>query len=486
MTALLLRRARAQWPLLLSLLAVLTLGATLLGASALLVTRTSERAVEVAAARAEPDDVEVTAYTVTIAAADARSVAADTKSLLTSALQPFTATTTTRASSRMRILPAHTDDARSLLSEAYLSGVQGLQDRASLVGGRWPRAGAPLEAALFDNTARLLGLRVGSRVHLGPELGRDPAPALDLTVVGLVHPLPDAGWDRDPLNGTGYDPDPKDAVYADDVNAYGPFLVDLEGLLASGSALDRLEVTAHPDLSAPDGRDLDRLTASVLGADRRLGGTLGDRVQIERVSSPLPQTLLGDRSQQELTAGSVLALALIGIVLTAIALALAGRLTTGVRAEESDLFSALGTSRGQFAAVATAEAAILAALAVALAIPGSSALHSLLTHLPPLSGAGLAARPAVTLTQVVAIGCGALALAALHVGLAMRPTANGARRGRRELLARSGSTCCSSGWPRSGGGSCGPSPPGPGRGPTPYACLPLLSFSPPAPRSRYG
>ncbi|GAA0579953.1 hypothetical protein GCM10010172_76150 [Paractinoplanes ferrugineus] len=436
MTALLLRRARAQWPLLLCLLAVLTLGSTLLGVSALLVTRTSDRAVEVAASRAAPDEVSATAYTVTIAAADARPVAADTRMVLTSALAPFHATTSTRASSVMRTLPAFSDDNRDLLSEAYLSGVEGIEDQARLVTGRWPRARG--EATLFDNTARLLGVKAGSRLELGRELGRDPAPPMTVTVVGIVHPLPDAGWDRDPLGGAGFDPDPKDAVYAKDVNAYGPILVGLDDLLAGGSALDRLEVTARPDLSDPSGSDLDRVTEALLGADRRLGGTLGDRVSIERVSSPLPQTLLDARNQQELTAGSVLALALIGILLTAIALGLAGRLTTGVRAGETSLLSALGTSPGQLAALASAEAFLLAGSAVVLAVPASSGLHALLTHVPPLSGAGLATRPVVTPAQLLAVAGGAVALAVLHVVLAIRPASTGDRRGRRELLARSG------------------------------------------------
>ena len=52
---LLARRARAQWPLLAALLAVVTVGATLLGTCALLVTRTAEQALEVAASRAAPD-----------------------------------------------------------------------------------------------------------------------------------------------------------------------------------------------------------------------------------------------------------------------------------------------------------------------------------------------------------------------------------------------------------------------------------------------
>ncbi|MEK8107335.1 hypothetical protein NKG94_23235 [Micromonospora sp. M12] len=48
------RRARAQWPLLAALLGVVTIGATLLGTCTLLVTRTAERALEVAMARAAP------------------------------------------------------------------------------------------------------------------------------------------------------------------------------------------------------------------------------------------------------------------------------------------------------------------------------------------------------------------------------------------------------------------------------------------------
>jgi len=436
--ALLARRARAQWPLLASLLAVLTIGATLLGTCALLVTRTSERAVEVAAARATPDDVEVTAYTVDIRPGNARSVAADTREVLAASIAPFRAGLTTRASSVMRALPGEG-------REAYLSGVEGLSSQAALVAGRWPRAagdagaGRPLEAAVFDNTARLLGLRVGSRVRLGAEMTVDPAGPVTVTVVGLVHPQPDAGWDRDPLGGEGFDPDPSDASFGREVQAYGPFLVDLADLLASGSALDRLEVNARPDLADPKARDLDTLSASVLGADQRLAAKLNGRVRVERVSSSLPDTLLGARDQQELTAGAVLALALIGIVLTAIALALAGRLATGVRAEESELLSTLGTSRRQFAAVATAEALALAVLAVVVAVPASAALHAALTRIPPLAGAGLAARPAVTGPQVASIAGGALVLAVLLISLAVWPAASsGDRRSRRELLARSG------------------------------------------------
>ncbi|MBU2665036.1 ABC transporter permease [Actinoplanes bogorensis] len=435
MLTLLSRRGRAQWPLLTSLLVTLVVGTTLLGTSTLLITLTSQRSVEVAAARAEPDDVAVTAYVAGISAANAGSVAADTRSVLTSAVAPFPATTVTRASSVMRELPLAGPE-----GGGYLAAIEDLPSRAALLTGRWPRPGAtPREAAVLQSTARLLGLDVGDRVRLGDEMGRDPNGPVEVRVVAVVRPRQDAGWDRDPLYGTGYAADPPESTSARPVRAYGPFLIDLGELLAGGSALGRLEVSARPDLSDPTSRDLNRVTASLLRADRRLNGTLGDRIEVERVASPLPGTLLDARRQQQLTSSSVLALALIGLLLTAIALALAARLTTGVRTGESDLLTALGTSRRQFTAVAAIEAGALAVLAFAVAVPASSLLYAALTRLNPLADAGLTAPVRISGVQLLVVGGAAAALAGLHILLAVRPApAAGDRRGHRELLARSG------------------------------------------------
>ncbi|MFD0743112.1 hypothetical protein ACFQ1L_15980 [Phytohabitans flavus] len=260
---------------------------------------------------------------------------------------------------------------------------------------------------------------------------------MDVTVVGVARPLPGTGWDRDPLAGAGYD-----LAYQDGrstVHAYGPFLVDLADLYASDSVLGRLEVTARPDLSHPERRDLDAVTRNVADADRRLERALADRVRIQRVESRLPLTLDHARQQQQVTAAAVLAVAVLGCVLAATALALAGRLTAGVRTAESTLLSALGVGRGQFAAAATVEGSALAVLAGAIAIPASSASHAGLTHLPPLSGAGLAVGPGVNGAQVLAVAAGAVALAAVLVVLAIRRAPDGGERHhRRELLARSG------------------------------------------------
>ncbi|MDP9795677.1 hypothetical protein J2S43_004189 [Catenuloplanes nepalensis] len=430
------RRARAQWPLLAALLAVVTVGVTLLGVCALLITRTGERAVETAAARATADDTSVTAYTVTVGGKDARSVMDDSGAVLTEALAPLPVTLTTRTSTLLRPLPTMPKGG-AFPSQGYLSALSDLDSRVELLDGRLPRTG--YEAALLSSTATLLGLEVGDRLPFGVETSPDRPAGFEITVVGIVAPLPGSGWDRDPLAGTGFNPAYNDGRFQRPLRTYGPFLVGLEAVLASGSSLDRLDITALPDLSAADRRDLDAVETRVRAADRRLGGVLGDRVEIERISTSLPRTLAAADLQQRVTTATVVSVAILGTVLTATALALAGRLTAGVRTVETSLLTALGFSRRQLAATAVVESSLLAALATAIGVPASSALHAALTRLPALRNAGLAEDPAVTVIQMIAVAGGALALTAVLVSPALRPVAEvRERRSRGEALARSG------------------------------------------------
>ncbi|MDR7274595.1 ABC transporter permease [Catenuloplanes atrovinosus] len=432
----LVRRARAQWPLLAALLAVVTVGVTLLGVCALLITRTGERAVETAAARAVAEETDVTAYTVTVGGPDARSVIEDTGGVLTDALAPLPATLSTRASTLLRPLPS-VPKGGDFPSQGYLSAVSDLASRVEVVEGRLPAAG--YETAVFTSTATQLGIDVGDRLPFGVETSPARPAGFEVTVVGVVAPLPGTGWDRDPLAAAGFNPAYNDGRFQRPLATYGPFLVGLETLLGTGSSLDRLDVTAHPDLSGADRRDLDAVEARVRAADRRLGGVLGDRVEIERIATNLPRTLAAADEQQQVTTATVASVAILGSVLTATALALAGRLTAGVRTVETSLLTALGFSRRQLAATAVTESLLIAGLAVAIGVPASSGLHASLTQLPALRDAGLAERPAVTVIQVLAVAGGALALTAVLVSLALRPvTEVRARRGRAELLARSG------------------------------------------------
>ena len=447
MLRLLAHRATAQLPLLAAVVAVVTIGATLLGVCALLLTTSQERALESGMARAAPDDVEVTAYVTDVKGKDARSVADDTRALVTRTLAPLAAPTAGRASSMMRPLAG---DAVAPKQLGYLSGVDGLASRARLTAGRWPQPQSSgqdssgrarsLEAVVLEPTAQLLNLALGSHVRMKPEIGNsDASTALTVAIVGIFRPLPDAGWDRDPLDAAGYDPAFLSGGPTPD-RAYGPFVVDMADLFASGSTIDRLQVSAQPDLSAPTSATLNTVAASLTGADARLRRLLGDRVKLERVASDLPYTLGLAYAQQAVTRSTVLVVVLLGIALTAAALGLAGRLIAALRASETALLSVLGASRGQLAVVAAVEAVLLAALAAALAVPLSGLGHAALTHLPALADAGLAARPEVTGDQVLAIVVGAVLLAGVLVVPVLRPNPElvVAARGRLGLLARSG------------------------------------------------
>lgn len=440
MLRLLVRRVRTQGALLAALVALLAIGATVAGACALLVTRTGEQALESVATRGTTDEVKTTAYTVQVAPAQSASVAADTKAVLTEAYAPFPITMSVRASSRARVLKS-APQVNGLPAETYLSGMDGLRSRAALVTGRWPRAGAaPLESVVLETTARMLGLRVGQRVRIGQEKAFDAAPALDVTIVGIVRPLAGTGWERDTLGGLGYEVGFfSDGAGDEPVLAYGPFIVDLGDLVATRSVMDRLEVVAVPDLRGADVRELDAAVTRLDDADRLLARRLGDRVNIQRVDARLVMTMTQAREQRRVATAAVVAVAVLGCGLAAAALVLAGRLASGVRADETALLSALGVSRGQFAAAAGVETAALAVIAALIAVPASAALHAGLTQLPPLVDSGLAAGPGVNAAQLLAVAGGAVALAAVLAVLTIRPVvAPGERHRRAEVVARSG------------------------------------------------
>ncbi|RZS91706.1 hypothetical protein EV189_0953 [Motilibacter rhizosphaerae] len=442
MLALLAPRARVQLPLLAAVLAVVTMGATLLGVSALLLTSTQERALDVAFVRAPAHDRDVTAIATGVHGRDVTAVAAAEDGVVRWALAPLGSSSARRMSTSMRLLDGPTGVRRL----GYLSALDALPEHAELTSGHWPRAGgapgAAIEAVVPQSTARLLHLEPGAQVALGREVGSgDPVPPVTVTVVGTFRPRPDAGWDRDLLVGSGADLAYRDGYSQELSRAYGPFVVAVPDLVASGSTVDRLDVTASPQLGSVTRTRLAAVSGRLAAADARLSAVLGQRPTAERVASELPRTLALGRTQQAATRAVVLVVVLLAIALTAAALGLGGRLVAALRQQETELLAGLGAGRGQLAAVAGAEAAALAVLAALLALPLSALVHAGLTHLPVLADAGLAAGPRTDRSQVLAVVVGAVALAAVLVVPALRPD-RGERAATRSTLrgaaARSG------------------------------------------------
>ncbi len=444
MIRLLVRRAGASWPLLAAVVAVVAVGATLLGVSARLLTVSADSALTIGMSRVTPEDAEVVAYLSDIESANGAKATAITQELLRDSLSPLgPPTLQTRVSSTMRMLEGYGGQPQV----GYLSGLGDLSKAARLVEGTWPRqTTGPVQTVVLESTAKALKLKPGSRVHLGKQIStgdRDPVESLDLLVTGVVAPLPHAGWDRDPLQAAGFQGSLQ-LGFPYPFRGFGPFLVDLPTLWGTGVMLDRLQVDANPDLNPGSGRltgtHLDAVEARTSTADGRLDAALGDLVKNERVASDLPFTLARAHTQAAVTRSTVLVVVLLGTLLTAAALALAGRLVIRSRTTQTALFSALGASRAQLISLAAGEALGLALIAAVIAVPASSFGHSALTHLPALSDAGLAAAPGVNLTQVLVLLAGALGLATVLLLPAVQtdPAALPSGREGPGLLVRSG------------------------------------------------
>src|SRR6185295_17057567 len=94
------------------------------------------------------------------------------------------------------------------------------------------------------------------------------------------------------------------------VPAFGPFVVDLADLAAGGSTLERLQITAHPDLASrsklPARTALLTVGSRLPGADARLAAALQGRARGARVETGLPAALALAARQEAVTRAAVL------------------------------------------------------------------------------------------------------------------------------------------------------------------------------------
>jgi hypothetical protein len=407
--SLVVRRAVTQFSLLAAVLAVVVLGATLLGTGSLLLTSGQRDALDATLAGAGSEAVDVVA-SFRVSGIDTAEVVAEAHQVVADGLAPARPALSTWITSDVRRL--------SLPSTpyAYLTGAEGFAD-ARLLDGRWPDAAAGVvEVAIPEIAADRLDLDLGAEVVL-EELqdgildrdGAGPEP-MTLRVVGVYAPVtgPDGTWVRDLLTGSGFTDHWELAAAREltQVAAYGPFLVARDAMLAEFAA-DRVSVHARPGvtgLSPAERADVRRATATM--ADR-LRATLGERARSPRVTSDLAQTIGSAETQARVTGSAILAVALLGMAIAAAALALAGRLVVARRAGETDLLASRGARRGQLATQATVEAGCLALVAAMLAVPLSAALYGWVVarlHMTDSPDAGV--RPAL----VVAVAASALLL----------------------------------------------------------------------------
>ncbi|WP_017936443.1 FtsX-like permease family protein [Nocardioides sp. Iso805N] len=431
MLTLALRRARVQSGMLAAVVGLIAVAACLVGVCTLLLTATQQRGFHAEVERAQPADVDVTAYLVELPGSELEDARTRAQRVVADVLAPMRPTVTSSAFGPMRRLNGN--------RLAYLATDDEFTKRAVLTSGRWPTptSGARPEAVVPAVAAQLLGLHLGDTVTLGQELdvtgvGR---PVL-VVIVGTFQPRPGPSWDTDPLSGQGYTPAWSHGTTSPP--AYGPFVVSDAAFRASGSFVGGLRVTAHPTLALAQPATLMDAAQGLGRASALLTSGVGDRVQITRVASQLPQTLERIHAQQATTRSTVLVVVLLGAALSVAAALLAGWLVASRRDDERALLVALGLSRHQQLALALMEAVLLAAAAAVLAVPAAAITHASLTHLPGPRAAGLAQPPTMTPALIESVVASSLLLA-LALALTALDTGTATDRGARHRAGVRGS-----------------------------------------------
>ncbi|MGW0879347.1 FtsX-like permease family protein [Streptomyces sp. NPDC002671] len=320
----------------------------------------------------------------------------------------------------------------------YFAALDPTQIRPS--AGRLPGHSAcgAIEVALPQAAARQLGLAPGDRLTLADRLD---GPPVHVRITGLYRPVSVSApyWRLDDLLGRG--------AKKSGFTTYGPLLADPTVLGGGRVSVGPVAWLASAGFgTTTTGRIGELRTAArkagpALRAHQALRGTTVATTGLPDVLDRIDRALLVSRA-------TLLIVALQLVLLAGYALLLVARLLGAERAGETRLLRARGASRARIAALAAAEALLLALPAAVCAPLLSGPLTTLLAGHGPLGRLGLhlntpaGARPTVWLVSAaVALGC-ALAVTAPAVASADggRPDparGNGARRTLRLPIRRS-------------------------------------------------
>ncbi|MBF4621881.1 FtsX-like permease family protein [Clavibacter sp. VKM Ac-2542] len=417
-----LRRAAAQWRLVVAVVAVAALACSLVTVLGLLVTTTEEGGVRrtLDAVPAERTAVRVTVDTPTGTVSEARD--AIDRALRELLGETAGATPTGSAVSEIEDVGGVAGDGSERVL-AYAGEYDDRDARAELVTGSWaavPSGGGELEAALPEAAASALGLGIGSTLEVA---ARGDA-AATVRVVGLYRAVDPGGaaWLDDPLQGRGDDaafPEP-DVSFADFVHAIGPLIVADGALDAADVRVETLDLRTQPTFDRVTVAGLDPLVARLGDADAGITGAAGDVGQSVAYSSGVAEAVAGASAALTVTRATVAVAGLLLAVLALAAIAQAGRLLADARDAERRLLAARGASRRQVIALAGLEAAVLGALVAGISPLVAALGYRGLAALPAMRAAGMPASSGVPLGSVLTAVAVAALLAAVLLAPALR------------------------------------------------------------------
>ena len=388
-----LRRTRAQWQLLLGVVAVAVLASVLVTTLSLLVAATEQRGVRGAlgAIPSEQTDLDVRLLDPAIALAETREAVTEA---VDSVFAPA-ATTSSVGSAVSQYLPvaaiasAPLDGTTPTL--AYFGEFDEIVGAATLASGEWPTEaapGAPVPIAMPAAAASVLSVGVGDTLVVETE---DADVAAVVTGVYEPNDPVDGFWALDRLAASGYDPvfpNPFTSFYKPTV-VFGPLVVG-DGALATADipvAIAHLHYTT--DFSDATVDQLQPLLARLATADvdilYRANGVAGSVFVDTDAASAVSAVAAG----LTVTRSTVVVVSLLLVVLAVAATAQLARLFSDARAGERQLMRARGASRRDILALAAVEAVVIAVVTAAATPPLASLAYRLLAAQGPMVAAGM-------------------------------------------------------------------------------------------------
>jgi ABC-type antimicrobial peptide transport system permease subunit len=389
-------RLRAQWPLLLAVLAVAVLANTLITSLGLLVTATEAEGARgsFSAIPADQTAVGVRLVTLTVPVEEAdTAVSAAVQTVLGPSVD---ASHTGVALTQVGLFP----DDLPVPGAAYFGQLDEVQSHASLVSGRWASSGPdangliPVTIPVSAATALDLGLESSITVELTNEL-------YTAKVVGIYEPDDDVDyWALDPLRGTGFDPTyPKPGLsFYTPITAIGPLITAPGALAAAAVPVGSLQLSYHPDFSGVAVDDLAPLLQRLRTAE------IDIRIDSGRVSNELvyisdvKPVVSSITSGLVVTRSTVVVVSLLLLVLAIAAMAQTARLFTESRIGERRLMRSRGASGGHLLALTTVEAVLIGLLTTALSPALAAVVYRLIAAQPPMVAAGMPATARISAT----------------------------------------------------------------------------------------
>ncbi len=424
-----LKRTRANWPILSANFLTMLLATTLLAAAPIYA-----RTVAGAGLRQELRDAPVTGANIQVSLSVPGSSFGQADQEVRQALGPIVDLTHgsgTRAGFSSSFGLPDTQSNGDTKSLAIFGFFDRLSDHATLVSGAWPAASGTgqTDVALPTPVASALNLAVGDRLKLTNRINPDTVVEVQISGIYRVNDPLDPFWFGDPLSQNGI-------VNGGSFTTYGPFVVAPSDFLGSISQTPAtVDWRVFPDFT--------RISAGQTSALEQLVNGLPNHVK-PILSGTTPQittklgTILANTSRSLLvTRTAVLLLAIQLAVLSFYALVLTAGLLNERRQVESTLLETRGASRGQLATMALLEGLLLAIPAV-IAGPWLAALSlRALNVVGPLAGIGLRLDPTVGRSAyLLALLGGALCLLAMVRPAVFPPQPLQERSGSRSLLQR--------------------------------------------------